>query len=65
MDRSQQSIKVLDAGKVMSYVAGIVFGIGWWFFIDAAVYSSYHFPTHPLDWTKYVPGILGTMGFFL
>ena len=51
--------------RLGSYVAGLLFGIGWWFFIDAVAYvknnSDLTLRIHFVEW---LPGIGTTLALF-
>ncbi|DAZ92481.1 TPA: hypothetical protein N0F65_012711 [Lagenidium giganteum] len=55
----------LDAGKTGSYVSGLLFGVGWWIFIDGAAYAAHHNSQIPFNFIKYLPGILTTLAFVM
>lgn len=55
----------VDAGRVGSYSAGLLFGVGWWIFIDGAAFADFHASQIPFNFIKYLPGIISTLAFFL
>jgi len=53
------------AETILCYGAGILFGIGWWIWIDATVYHA-HFNTQiQVIWWEYVAGIISTIGLIM
>lgn len=55
----------LDAAKGGSYLAGLLFGVAWWIFVDGAAFASHHDSQIPFNFIKYVPGIVSTLAFLL
>jgi len=50
----------MNRGSIFASIAGLIFGIGWWLWIDGAVYATYHDDTKP-PWFAYIPGVVGTI----
>lgn len=55
----------IDAGRAGSYVAGLLFGVGWWLFIDGAASAAFRDSKIPITFVTYLPGIVSTLAFFL
>ena len=47
-----------------SYLAGLMFGIGWWSFIDAAAYATQDEQTLNINFVRSLPGIGTTLALF-
>eukprot|EP00003_Mantamonas_plastica_P032294 TRINITY_DN8724_c1_g1_i3.p1 TRINITY_DN8724_c1_g1~~TRINITY_DN8724_c1_g1_i3.p1 ORF type:complete len:152 (+),score=34.68 TRINITY_DN8724_c1_g1_i3:220-675(+) len=61
---------MMDSGsspmeKIGSYLSGIMFGVGWWIFIDGAVYASYTNDPVTFVFGFYVPGFISTIALIL
>ncbi|KAG0074378.1 hypothetical protein BGZ92_003410 [Podila epicladia] len=56
--------KTRDAGI---YIAGALFALGWWFFIDAVIYSRTYEGDKPVsvEFVDWVPGICSSLGMFI
>jgi len=69
MERRQ--VAIAKRSKLASYVAGILFGAGWWLLIDIVVYyNNIGSPKNKdsdraVTFLTFLPGIIGTIGFFL
>lgn len=50
--------------RVGSYIAGFMFALGWWFFIDAVAYTSHRNLTETIDFVKWLPGIGTSLALF-
>eukprot|EP00695_Tsukubamonas_globosa_P002671 TRINITY_DN385_c0_g1_i2.p1 TRINITY_DN385_c0_g1~~TRINITY_DN385_c0_g1_i2.p1 ORF type:complete len:142 (-),score=1.59 TRINITY_DN385_c0_g1_i2:103-528(-) len=48
-----------------SHVAGALFALGWWIFIDGAVWNQFIGQNQKMEGQFYVPGILGTISFIM
>jgi len=57
--------------KLASYAAGLLFGAGWWLLIDIVIYFENigkkrdKDPEEAISFLTFLPGIIGTVGFFL
>ena len=59
---------------VSGYASGFLFALGWWIFIDGAVFNAVH-SAHPsvpgrqpfqtLAFEDWIPGILSTLALFM
>jgi len=62
---------IATRSKYASYAAGILFGAGWWLLIDILVYFNKigkpknNEPNDAINFITFIPGIIGTIGFFL
>ena len=54
-----------DRVRVLSSVAGLLFGLGWWCFIDAASVARSEGYAISVSGEQYLPGIACTLGFFM
>lgn len=63
--RSEKEAMGVDAGRVGSYTAGLLFSVGWWILIDGAAFADFHASQIPFNFIKYLPGIVSTLAFFL
>lgn len=55
----------LDAGRTGGYVAGLLFGVGWWLFIDGVAFASHTDSQIPFKFVQTLPGLLSTLSFLL
>lgn len=55
----------VDAGKAGSYAAGLLFGVGWWLFVDGAASAAARDSQIPLGFVSYLPGVVSTLAFFM
>ncbi|GLE08989.1 hypothetical protein PINS_up020464 [Pythium insidiosum] len=55
----------VDKSRIGSYVAGILFGVGWWILIDGAASAAHNNSQIPFNFIKYLPGIGSSLAFFL
>ncbi|KAJ0392784.1 hypothetical protein P43SY_010591 [Pythium insidiosum] len=55
----------VDKSRIGSYVAGLLFGIGWWIFVDGAASAAHNDSQIPFNFIKYLPGIGSSLAFFL
>ena len=58
------------AGNCLSTLAGILFGVGWWFFIDGVAYSRFRAEDQEnevvlVDAKQYLPGFGVTIALFM
>ncbi|GLD98212.1 hypothetical protein PINS_up006909 [Pythium insidiosum] len=55
----------VDKSRIGSYVAGILFAVGWWILIDGAASAAHNNSQIPFNFIKYLPGIGSSLAFFL
>jgi len=55
---------VKKAETAICYVAGLVFAVGWWIWIDATVYHVHVNDPIKVIWWQYVAGLISTIGLF-
>lgn len=55
----------VDAGKAGGYAAGLLFGVGWWLFIDGVASAAFRDSQIPFGFLSYLPGVVSTLAFFM
>ncbi|ORX47945.1 hypothetical protein BCR36DRAFT_355487 [Piromyces finnis] len=62
---------IVKRSKIASYASGLLFGAGWWLILDIIIYfnnigkSKDKDPNEAITFITFLPGIIGTIGFFL